>query len=567
MKKFLSLLLALTLVLSLVVVPARADADTLSGVSLSNNNLTLEVGASTGNELTVNASSLTYGDSAQVPDDATAAYVWSSSDNTVATVAAKDESTNKNVGVITALKKSALPITISCAVTYSWTATESPERAAGSATATLSCSLTVNDNAGDLRNAITNVTYNSREYYNSTSKSVAAYKFSEDVSDTWGVTATGYAVSSVSFDSTTGLNITATKDSGGGSVTATVPCTLTTVSVTVTAKPTTVEKDNGTATLTATATAVPGATITYEWKNGGTLLNGNSATLQLVKPSAQASITCKAIYTFAGNVTKSVSTSAATIIAIDTATYTWSGVPATALNMAKGDTDNTTLPTIELVNSANTSAAATGVTYSYSSSNTSAVTVSDAGVITAVGNGPAAITITAKDSTATDALYRGKSYTTTVTVSSTALESELTSVANGNSQYYYMSTLNSAAREKIAARLGSTATNVTVTNLTMKTGSYAQTLLGGTLNTTNISANGGYITYSAPKSTLGKANFVMTATATYTQGGTQKNANFDVTFVIPVTPIYSQSFEAQYPQPVSSVGSSYTYTVTPPHRL
>ena len=544
MKKFLSLLLALTLVLSLVVVPARAE----NGVTLRADQASIEVNTATNVTATV-------------PEGKTMASgypKWSATTGTTVT----PDSSNANKASVTSTTTGEATITY----TYKYNDEGASEQLA-------TTTITVTDNAGDLKNAITSVKYNNREYYNSTSKSVAAYKFSNDNdSSPWSVTATGYTISKAEYDSTNKkLTITATKSSseGGarsaGSIVSTIPCTLTPVTVTVTAKPAKVATNQGTATLTATATAVPNAVITYVWKNGETTLDGKTtATIQLVKPSAQASITCTATYTFTDKSTKEV-TSSATTVEVDNTTYTWTGVPTGTLNMAKGDTDSTTLPAIKLVNSANTSTAATGVTYSYSSSNTSAVTVSDAVVITAVGNGPAVITITAKDSTATDALYRGKLYTTTVTVSSTALESELTSVANGSSQYYYMSTLNSAAREKIAARLGSTATNVTVTNLTMKTGSYAQTLLGGTLNTANISAvSGGYITYSAPKSTLGKASFVMTATASYTQGGVQKNANFDVTFVIPVIPIYNQTFEAQYPQAVASVGNSYNYTVTPP---
>ena len=558
MKKFLSLLLALTLVLSLVVVPARADTNVCSANPAS---VSLTVG-STGNtqQVTISGTGLT----------SSATYTWNTSNSGIATVSGSNGS-----ATITAVAAGNTSVT--CQV--SQTAVAEVKDVSGNVTTaavpaineTVTIPVTVTDPAQDAANtafgtAIT-LTYGGRNCAADGTGTYVGYKFAD--ADSWAASVgdnSGFTVTNPSPTLESGyITVNGTQTSNNRPVTVRFKAKVEVPTVTVTAKPTTVEKDNGTATLTATATVVPGATITYEWKNSGTLLTGSTATLLLVKPSAQASITCKAIYTFAGDVTKSVSTSSATIVAIDPVTYIWSGVPATTLNMAKGDTDSTTLPAIKLVNSANTSTAATGVTYSYSSSNTSAVTVSDAGVITAVGNGPAVITITAKDSTATDALYRGKLYTTTVTVSSTALESELTSVANGSSQYYYMSTLNSAAREKIAARLGSTATNVTVTNLTMKTGSYAQTLLGGTLNTANISAvSGGYITYSAPKSTLGKASFVMTATASYTQGGVQKNANFDVTFVIPVIPIYNQTFEAQYPQAVASVGNSYNYTVTPP---
>ena len=550
MKKFLSLLLAMTMVMSLIVLPARAeDAPAL----------TIKKGSDTVSaSLTVDKSESPLTLSAEVTNptaDTTYTYTWTSATTGVIGI---DESTKNSANVnLNLLKAGSSQITC--------TATPSAAQGGSSRSAALNVSvtITVNDSAG-LKAAITGITFNGRSVSLSGEK---LYYFSDEeaglaTDGNWTATlvdGSGYTTPSTSYDKTNHkLTVTATKDSA--TVTAVYDVPAEQAAVTVTAKPATVTKTTGIATITASAPTINGVMPAYTWT--GVTATGNTATLTGVTTSTQ--VTCKASYTFGPSNIKEINSNTATVTP-DEKTYEWTGLPNGTLNMAKGDTDSTTLPPIKLVNSANKSEDARGVKYTYSSSNESAVTVSDAGVITAVGNGPAVITITAKDSTATDALYRGKLHSTTVTVSSTALESELTSVANGNSQYYYMSTLNSAAREKIAVRLGSTATNVTVTNLTMKTGSYAQTLLGGTLNTANISAvSGGYITYSAPKSTLGKANFVMTATATYTQGGAQKNANFDVTFVIPVIPIYSQTFEAQYPQAVSAVGNTYNYTVTAP---
>ena len=548
MKKFLSLLLALTMVLSLVVVPARADTNVCSANPAS---VSLTVG-STGNtqQVTISGTGLT----------SSATYTWNTSNSGIATVSGSD-------GTATIAAVAAGNTSVTCQVSQNAVAATEGTDAVPAINETVTINVTVTDPAQDAANtafgtAIT-LTYGGRNCAADGTGTYVGYKFAD--ADSWAASVgedSGFTVTTPTPTLNNGyITVSGKQTSDNRDVTVRFKAKVEVPAVTVTAKPSTIAKTTGTATLTASAPTINGVAPTYAW-TGATVV-GSGRTVTLTGITTNATVTCTASYTFGQDNVKSINSSVN--IVVDENTYIWSGVPATTLNMAKGDTNSTTLPAIKLVNSANTSTAATGVTYSYSSSNTSAVTVSDAGVITAVGNGPAVITITAKDSTATDALYRGKLYTTTVTVSSTALESELTSVANGSSQYYYMSTLNSAAREKIAARLGSTATNVTVTNLTMKTGSYAQTLLGGTLNTANISAvSGGYITYSAPKSTLGKASFVMTATASYTQGGVQKNANFDVTFVIPVIPIYNQTFEAQYPQAVSSVGNSYNYTVTPP---
>lgn len=539
MKKFLSLLLALTLVLSLVVVPARAH----DAVSLSASQASIEVNTST----TVTAT---------VPAGKTMAEGyprWSTSDSTV--TATQDSSNANSVSVTGTVAKESVTITY----TYKYSDGGATEQ-------TATTTITITDNAGALRNAITSVKYNERESFNSTSKSVAAYKFSEDTTDTWTVTAPGYTVSSATPSGNV-LTITATKEGESStSVTTTIPCTLTTATVSVTAKPTTVVKD-GTATLTANATNVPNTTVTYEWKNGENALTGHTNVILLEKPSANASITCKAIYHFSGDVTKTVTTTSATPVTVDSNTYTWSGVPKATLNMAKGDTNTTTLPGIKLVTSG-TSNEPDDVAYSYFNSNPSAVTVIDDSnggkAIKAVGSGYATITITAKDKTAKDktakdANYRGVLYTAEVKVSSTALEYSLGSVTNGSGAHpYSYDTLRSYAASVINARLdnGSNLGYRDVTRLTVK--SSGLSTLGGSFapaSGTLTSAAG--LTYTAPNASIGKASITLTAATA--------RGNFDIAYTISVTPI-STTFETVTAEPITSSSTYYnnTYRVTFP---
>lgn len=526
MKKFLSLLLALTLVLSLVVVPARAhDAVTLSASQAS-----IEVNTST----TVTAT---------VPAGKTMAEGyprWSTSDSTV--TATQDSSNANSASVTGTVAKESVTITY----TYKYSDGGATEQ-------TATTTITITDNAGALRNAITSVKYNERESFNSTSKSVAAYKFSEDTTDTWTVTAPGYTGSSATLSGNV-LTITATKEGESStSVTTTIPCTLTTATVSVTAKPTTVVKD-GTATLTANATNVPNTTVTYEWKNGENALTGHTNVILLEKPSANASITCKAIYHFSGDVTKTVTTTSATTVTVDSNTYTWSGSTAT-LNMAKGDTNTTALPAIKLVTtSGNSTTDAAGVTYTYTSSNPAAVTV-DGTTIRAVGSGYATITITAKDA---DANYRGKLHATAITVSSTALEYSLGSVTNGSGAHYYSyDNLRSYAASVINTRLGN-GSNLRyndVTSLTVKNSS--ATALGGVFSpATGVLTSTG-LTYTAPNATIGKASITLTAATA--------RGNFDIAYTISVTPI-STTFETVTAEPITSSSTYYnnTYRVTFP---
>ena len=540
MKKLFSLLLALTLVLSLVVVPARAE----NGVTLRADQASIEVNTATNVTATV-------------PEGKTMASgypKWSATTGTTVT----PDSSNANKASVTSTTTGEATITY----TYKYNDEGASEQLA-------TTTITVTDNAGDLKNAITSVKYNNREYYNSTSKSVAAYKFSNDNdSSTWSVTATGYTISKAEYDSTNKkLTITATKSSseGGarsaGSIVATIPCTLTPVTVTVTAKPAKVATNQGTATLTATATAVPNAVITYVWKNGETTLDGKTtATIQLVKPSAQASITCTATYTFTDKSTKEV-TSSATTVEVDNTTYTWTGVPTGTLNMAKGDTNTTTLPAIKLVTSGTEPA---DVAYSYVSSNPSAVTFIDnsdgSKAIKAVGSGYATITITAKDKTATDTNYRGLAipYTTAVTVSSTALEYSLGSVTNGSGAHpYSYDTLRSYAVSVINTRLGngSSLGYNDVTSLTVKSGSLAT--LGGSFAPAIGPLTSAGLTYTAPNASIGKASITLTAATA--------RGNFDIAYNISVTPI-SWTFETVTAEPIVSNSAYYnnTYKVTFP---
>ena len=512
MKKFLSLLLALTMVLSLTVVPARAH----DAVSLSASQASIEVNTST----TVTAT---------VPAGKTMAEGyprWSTSDSTV--TATQDSSNANSASVTGTVAKESVTITY----TYKYNDDGATEQ-------TATTTITITDNAGALRNAITSVKYNERESFNSTSKSVAAYKFSEDTTDTWTVTAPGYTVSSATLSSNV-LTITATKEGESSTpVTTTIPCTLTTATVSVTAKPTTVVKD-GTATLTANATNVPNTTVTYEWKNGENALTGHTNVILLEKPSANASITCKAIYHFSGDVTKTVTTTSATPVTVDSNTYTWSGVPTTTLNMAKGDTNITALPAIKLVTtSGNSTTDATGVTYTYTNSNPAAVTV-DGTTIRAVGSGYATITITAKDETNADANYRGKLHATTITVSSTALEYSLGSVTNGSGAHYY-SYDNLRYND--------------VTSLMIKSSS--ATALGGVFAPASGTLTSTGLTYTAPNATIGKASITLTAATA--------RGNFDIAYTISVTPI-STTFETVTAEPITSSSTYYnnTYRVTFP---
>lgn len=144
MKKFLSSLLALTMILSLVIVPANASGNTISGVSITPPSATLKVGDS--QRITVSKPQLIKGDKLTVNDqDITlsgtpefAVSGFTSSNTEVVTVS--QDSAKDNLATATAV--GAGTATISCTVSCSYTGDKTDS---GTATMDLSTTITVTE--------------------------------------------------------------------------------------------------------------------------------------------------------------------------------------------------------------------------------------------------------------------------------------------------------------------------------------------------------------------------------------------------------------------------------------
>ena len=547
MKKFLSLLLALTLVLSLVVVPARADTNVCSANPAS---VSLTVG-STGNtqQVTISGTGLT----------SSATYVWNTSSSGIATVSGSN-------GTATITAVAAGNTSVTCQV--SQTPVAEVKDGSGNVTTaavpaineTVTIPVTVTDPAQDAANtafgtAIT-LTYGGRNCAADSTGTYVGYKFAD--ADRWAASVgdnSGFTVtnSSPTLESSY-ITVNGTQTSDGRTVTVRFKAKVEVPTVTVTAKPATITKTTGIATITASAPTINGVPPTYTW-TGATVV-GTGSTVTLTGITANTTVTCTASYAFSQDSasTKTIQNSAT--VNVDSTTYDWSSVPTPTLNMAKGDTNTTTLPAIKLV-ARGTNTAASGVTYTYTSSNPAAVTV-DGTTIRAVGSGFATITITAKDATNTDANYRGKLHATTITVSSTALEYSLGSVTNGSGAHpYSYDTLRSYAASVINARLGN-GSNLRyndVTGLTIKSSS--ATALGGVFSPATGTLTSAGLTYTAPNATIGKASITLTAATA--------RGNFDIAYTISVTPI-STTFETVTAEPITSSSTYYnnTYRVTFP---
>jgi len=143
MKKFLSSLLALTMILSLVIVPANASGNTISGVSITpSGSTTLKVGDS--QQITVSKPQLIAGDTLTVNDQDIAlsdtpeftVSGFTSSNTKVVTVS--QDSAKDNLATATAV--GAGTATISCTVSCSY---KSNKTGSGTATMDLSTTITV----------------------------------------------------------------------------------------------------------------------------------------------------------------------------------------------------------------------------------------------------------------------------------------------------------------------------------------------------------------------------------------------------------------------------------------
>ena len=169
MKKFLSSLLALTMILSLVIVPANATDG--SGASMSKSTLSLKVGATSGNQLSVTISDPKDSDGNAIPSDAQKTFTWQSSATSVATVEAVTSDSSK--ATVNAVAKGNANIT--CKVSYSWTDNSEQKNSEQ----TVRCSLTVTNEQDAFNDATKTLTFKGRTYTVS-DHAVTIYTFAED---------------------------------------------------------------------------------------------------------------------------------------------------------------------------------------------------------------------------------------------------------------------------------------------------------------------------------------------------------------------------------------------------
>lgn len=554
MKKFLSLLLALTLVLSLVVVPARADAPA-DGYAITGK-ATISASASTsvdrGTEITFTLDTSSLGVT-KTEDGTTTSlnsetdyrfdYVWSGA-------TAQGNGLSAKVTPMT-------PGTLnpSCTIKAIVGSTVVAQQVVALATG-----ITVNDKL--LPGDITTVTFNGRTYSVTNGAVNISLLEGEDLKgdNKWSAAATGYVIDNETnkptySDSTHELTV---------KTTATTPLstkiTVTTTAATVTAAASFTEViSGGKTTLTATSTGLSNA-ATYAWfyKIGDSkeFPIGTGKSLDWTVPANVTTATDYSVYCKASEGNKLAKTSDPITVKSLPDTYTFTVVPASVTLTQIGQT--ATLA----ANFVNTSSSASLVvpTYSFVSANLNIATVTKqttaAPIVTLRASG--STTVTAK------ATYKGKDYVQNIPVTGALIEATLSAVQNGTSVNYSYSDLVNAAQAAINKTYSTAYTYETVYSLSGVTQVPSTTAYGvGTSNASyNYPAGGsGYLYFKANLSGIGTAKF--TATVTTRVANTAVPKTYSVTFNVPVTPS-TTTYADQYPEPVAAYGNTYRYYVQVP---
>ena len=557
MKKFLSSLLALTMILSLVIVPARAtngysvtgDVFSITGTGVMDNAVTLTKGTDSSKnsiQLSVSANSLglqkdPVGEAeASTISGATASYKW-----TITGDAVTADKTNEANITLTAAKKSSAPVRVSCTITM--TGKDGETDVSASKTSTNTIAVTVTDPQGDFAAAIESIGFGGKNYPVSNGKvSVPKHNENEFASGTW----------SVNFKQGTGYNATASFNNnvltitGSNGESAQITVTPVPVTVVLSAPTYPVISKDGTTQITATYNGTE-SNVTYAWYRDNNLIAGQTTKTLTWTPTSETAAgnhSFKCVVSYGPADEDNVVESATKNVTVENATYSLHPSKEITIYLAKGATDDS-LKKILLYPDKTGGRPVDDAAYTFSPSNTTKVSVSKDGTLTALAGGEVTITVTAKDKNNSGATqYKGKIYTKQVKVVVSALDYTLDDVESGSkAQDYTLSTLKEYAEKVIADSLNLSASAVTVNTLTAK--SPAVSTIG------KFEMTSRYLTFTPPTKAIGKAQIVMTAT-------TSALGSFDITFIIPVTPIKT-TYESQYPQP-SGTSSNYKYSVDVP---
>ena len=551
MKKFLSLLLALTLVLSLVVVPARAEGVEVGGTyAITTSASSLARGDST--TFTVTATDPTVTDNGVTATDVNViGYSWSTPGFSGAA------GTGATTGTLTASNK-AENVEVSCTLTIEYKVTIEGQEITRSTTKVVKSNVSIADKL--LPSDITTVTFNNRTYSVTNGAVNISLLEGETINNdknTWSAAATGYVIDNTTNKPTyaSGKLTVRVKDSA---LTADVTVNATTPTVTAAASLTEVIS-GGKTTLTASSTGLSNA-ATYAWfykiGEAAEVPIGTGKSLVWTVPANVATATNYSVYCKASEGDKLAKTSDPITVKSLPDTYTFTVVPASVTLTQIGQTATLAASFVDT----SSSASLVVPTYSFVSANLNIATVTNqttaAPIVTLRASG--STTVTAK------ATYKGKDYVQNIPVTGALIEATLSAVQNGTSVNYSYSDLVNAAQAAINKTYSTAYTYETVYSLSGVTQVASTAAYGvGTSNASyNYPAGGsGYLYFKANLSGIGTAKFTATVTTRVANSNVPKT--YSVTFNVPVTPS-STTYADQYPEPVAAYGNTYRYYVQVP---
>lgn len=552
MKKFLSLLLALTMVMSLVIVPARAEGVEVGGTyAITTSASSLARGDST--TFTVTATAPTVTDNGVTATDVNViGYSWSTPGFSGAA------GTGAMTGTLTASNK-AENVEVSCTLTIEYKVTIEGQEITRSTTKVVKSNVSIADKL--LPGDITTVTFNGRTYSvtnGAVNISLLKGETIDNANNKWSAAATGYVID----------NETNKPTYAGGKLTVHVKDSalmadvgVTPVTPTVIAKASLTEViSGGKTTLTASSTGLSNA-ATYAWfykiGEAAEVPIGTGKSLVWTVPANVATATDYSVYCKASEGTKLAKKSNTITVKSLPDTYTFTVVPASVTLTQIGQT--ATLAAT-FVNTSASPAAPVIPTYSFVSANTNIATVANpetaAPTVTLRASGSTTVTA--------EATYKGKDYVQSIPVTGALIEATLSAVQNGTSVNYSYSDLVNAAQAAINKTYSTAYTYETVYSLSGVT-QVASTAAYG-VGTSNASYNypvggSGYLYFKANLSGIGTAKF--TATVTTRIANTAVPKTYSVTFNVPVTPS-TTTYADQYPEPVAAYGNTYRYYVQVP---
>lgn len=563
MKKFLSLLLALTMVLSLVVVPARAadgDEATIAAASSS-----IERGASTSVHVTAPT---TEGHSIKLGSGS-----WRSNDTSIVTVVGNDSG-----ATVTGVKAGTTKVVFSYTLVTTGDNSTTTEEAK-----TAEVSITVTDSI--VPSDVASVTFNGRTY-NNTNSGCTVYYLSSEISKlrtkdgNWSITSSTVTLTSVSYNEQSHkATLSLSKAQGEGQQPLTgsleVTCTQATVPNNKITVRTTADSDGKYRAGTELTLSVPDSSnknsqnVRYVWsatKDGTALPSVTVSSANKWTPSAAGKyILTRTVYEGTAEKANEVGTQTSNAIEVKEDNYkTTVTAPLTSLSVAA---NSTAIPYSFVFKDYRSSTAgvivpldSTSVTWSVSGGNAKfqnnsttytapGTTLGTANAILTPGTTAAAnITVTATFT------YQNKTYTVSFpNLSIISLTAKLNATYYGAGSNYTSSSLayyaDSAIKSYSYAQLasGESVSSVLIDTIGMNSNGLGQF--------SNVSSAS--ITFTPYVNSFGKATFTGTAV-------TNKNNRFAITFSIPVTPVPVNSFDSQTAEPISTSSVNTSYKVSAP---